>query len=196
MLSNVHVQAEFREEDVEILERVQELASSLSSLCQDYHIQVNCLPDLPTHQYTSYHGYYHQSSSPAEIPSRGGGSSNTDTESDDEEEFRKYCQNHTNLIRTTPVIQVQEYTTLPATKPTHIQLQNAHDGDRERWSTLAVPSQGAHLSHLHMGFNLRPIQDKEFLQPNIKPQPHHDVKLQSHHNKNNFEEHWMERSCP
>ena len=110
------MQAQFRKEDMEIAERVEDLANSLTALCHDYKV--------PTISPPLVHARRRQAHKPRSTTT--GTTADSEEEEEDEEEFKKYCQNHTNLMRSSlPVILVDHGTTdkqnmLPGLPETHM----------------------------------------------------------------------------
>lgn len=89
--------AEFREEDVDISERVEELSNTVSDLCLDYQVPQHVEPDLNT--------LFHAFCDPESAQPQG----NSEDE-EEEEQYQKFCEKHTYLIGNTRHL---GYSTLP-----------------------------------------------------------------------------------
>lgn len=96
--------AEFREEDVDMSERVEDLTNALGDLCQNYHISVDCAA-APQ----GVNSFLHMLHNNADSQSKSD-SDCEDCEDCEEEEFQKFCQNHTHLLSSTHRL---GYSTLP-----------------------------------------------------------------------------------
>lgn len=116
-------QADFREEDVEISERVEELTNSLSDLCHGYHIPLSSAIEQP--YYDPDAEQYDTSTTSANqipydisvTPTHQGNNSQGD--STDDEDYLKFSLNHSHLKN-------YGYSTLPLPPPATRPREQGH----------------------------------------------------------------------
>ena len=218
------LQAKFREEDVEMACRVDELTSSLDSLCQEFHIPVLTPPPETTFAYFTLA----DDSSPPTPPTpptplatSGEWGNDTGTASDsDDEGYRQFCASYSK----SPVLQpgVDYRRTFPSihlTSAPQLHEEGSHNErskEKDRWSALSVPSDA-----LMFTFPSKPVTSKEGTIPRSfsyqgKEYQHTSLTYQNGHyrprplsyqemtyDENDFEESnyfsqdtWNELSCP
>ena len=140
-------QADFREEDVEISERVDELTNSLSNLCRGYHIVTECSDTANTSRASQM--YCDITVTPAgHTPDHTPTESLSLEDSIDDDDFQKFCLEHPQLAGQYHTDHYG-YNTLPLPPaPRHKKVTNSpparshsYDGKKDFGSRLVTPHQ-------------------------------------------------------